>query len=159
MPAYRKEKAKPPAETKDERMMRQEEERALETFNEILELVSSTTDRQKVLPQIEKRYAEIIRDYPGTPLAQECYWRLIMIYAEDYSPPEHEKAEQLYQEFVMRYPDSGLKGSIQETLGKSYYKNAEWNKLISLTSPEYAEHREKGKLPRPRQYIRSRRSA
>jgi tetratricopeptide (TPR) repeat protein len=126
-----------------------EEKKALETFEEILELVNSAGDRQNVLPQIEERYKKIINDYPETPLAQESYWRLIKLYVEDYFPPDHGKAEQVYDAFLKRYPDSGMRSMIDETLGRSYQKHAKWNMLLGLCKPTYEGYENNGKFPRP----------
>jgi tetratricopeptide (TPR) repeat protein len=138
-----------PEELKKEPPPKEQEEDALRAFSRILDLVNSSERREDVLPQIEALYSEIIRKYPDTPLAQESYWRLIAIYVNDYSPPEYTKAEQLYKDFLKNYPDSGLKGLIDETLGRSYYKNEEWNKLLELCRPEFIKYEEKGRFPRP----------
>jgi len=72
-----------------------------------------------------------------------------MLYVDDYSPPDYEKAEPLYYEFLEKYSESPLRGFVDETLGKSYYRDAEWNKLLRLCTPAVKEYIEKGKRPRP----------
>jgi len=138
----------PPAEIKKAPVPTAEETKSLELFTSILDLVESTEDRKSVLPKIEELYENIIRQYPEAPLAQESYWKLITIYVEDYSPPAYDKAEIKYNEFLKKYPQSYIKGFIDDTLSNSYYKNADWNGLLKLTSPVYREYLEKGKQPR-----------
>lgn len=138
----------PPAGTKTGLAPTAEETKSLELFTSVLELAESTDDRKSVLPKIEELYEKIIRDYPQTPLAQESYWKLITIYVEDYSPPAYDRAEMKYNEFIEKYPQSYIKGFIDDTLSNSYYKNADWNGLFKFTSPAYQEYLEKGKQPR-----------
>ncbi|HBH61164.1 MAG TPA: hypothetical protein DDX85_05365 [Nitrospiraceae bacterium] len=140
---------KPSTETKTAPVPSAEEIKSLELFKSVLELIETTDNRKSVLPKIEELYENIIRDYPNAPLAQESYWKLITIYVEDYSPPAYDKAEMKYNEFVKMYPQSYIKGFIDDTLSNSYYKNADWNGLLTLTSPVYHEYLEKGKQPRP----------
>jgi len=128
---------------------KEEEIKSLELFMEILELVESAEDRKSVLPEIEGRYEKIIREYPEAPLAQESYWKLITIYVKDYSPPAYDKAEMMYDEFLEKYPQFFFKGFIEDTLGNSYYKNAEWTRLLKLAAPAYREYLDNGKQPRP----------
>jgi len=113
----------------------EEEQKSLEVFNQILELVESTDNRKAVLPRIEGIYRDIIKEYPQTPLAQESYWKLITIYLNDYSPPEYEKSEDLYREFLKKYPKSVLKIIVTTTIANSYYKNKEWKGLTALCAP------------------------
>lgn len=125
-----------------------QETQSSEVFNQILDLIQSSEDRQAVLPQIEELYAKIIKEYPEAPLAQESYWKLITIYVEDYSPPAYEKADNLYHEFMEKYPHSILRSFVDDTIGKSYYKHAQWDRLLKLCTPAYQEYTEKGKIPR-----------
>jgi TolA-binding protein len=138
----------PPEEAQKGPAHTEEEEKSLEVFAEILALVESTNDRKSVLPKIEALYEKIIREYPDAPLAQESYFKLITIYLEDYSPPEYDKAEMMYEEFLDKYPQSFFKGFIEDTLGNSYYKNGDWDRLLKFTSPAYQEYHDKGKQPR-----------
>lgn len=140
---------KPPAETKLAPAHTEEETKSLELFTNILDLIESTDNRKSVLPKIEGLYENIIRQYPDAPLAQESYWKLITIYVEDYSPPAYDKAEIKYNEFLKKYPQSYIKGFIDDTLGDSYYKHTNWNGLLKLTSPVYNDYLENGKQPRP----------
>ena len=122
---------------------------SLRVFSDALDLIQSSKDRKAVLPQVENLYKKIINDYYDTPLAQESYWRLISIYIDDYSPPAYEEAESLYQDFLNKYPGSPLRGFIAETLGKSYYKSAQWDKLLKVCTPAFKEYTEEGKRPKP----------
>jgi tetratricopeptide (TPR) repeat protein len=138
----------PPGETKPAPTPTAEETKSLKLFTSVLELIESTDDRKSVLPKIEELYENIIREYPEAPLAQESYWKLITMYVEDYSPPAYDKAEIKYEEFVKNYPQSYIKGFIDDTLSNSYYKTADWNRLLKLSSLVYQEYLEKGKQPR-----------
>jgi TolA-binding protein len=126
----------------------EEEKKAYKIFEEILNL-TETSDTQTVLPQIEELYLKIIKEYQNLALAQECYWRLITLYVEKTVPPDYEKAENSYKEFLEKYPESPIKILIIDTLSKSYYKSGKWDKLMNLNSPVVKEYEEKGKLQSP----------
>ena len=117
---------------------------SLKVFSEILDVIESTRDRKSILPKIEELYDKIISEYPDAPLAQESYWKLITLYIEDYSPPAYDKAEARYNEFIKKYPKSALKGFLSEELGRSYYRNAMWKKLLEVCTPLFREHIEQG---------------
>jgi len=112
----------------------EQEKKALETFQKILELTENT-DRTDVLPGIEAAYRDIIDKYPKASINQECYWRLMSLYITDYNPPAYEKAESLYGEFFKIYPDSTLKNMIVDILSNSYYRSAKWEKLLKFHTP------------------------
>ncbi|MFN3739328.1 MAG: hypothetical protein ACK4TF_01480 [Thermodesulfovibrionales bacterium] len=76
----------------------EQEKKALEAFNKILEL-TETGSREEILPRLENAYLDIIKNYPVAPLAQESYWRLIVIYTREYNPPKTEEAEAAYKNF------------------------------------------------------------
>lgn len=137
-----------PVEVQKAPVHKEEEVKSLELFTEVLDLVESSDDRKTVLPQIEELYSKIIEQYPTAPLAQESYWKLITIYVEDYSPPEYDKAEAMYYEFIEKYPQSFIKGFIEDKIGNSYYKNKEWERLLKLTAPVYQEYIDSGVQPR-----------
>ncbi|MBI5407981.1 MAG: hypothetical protein HZA14_01285 [Nitrospirae bacterium] len=146
----KKEKAEeisPPVEKKEVKHTEQET-KSLEVFSEILELIESSENRESVLPQVEQLYGKIIKEYPEAPLAQESYWKLITLYVEDYTPPAYEKAESLYHEFTGRYPNSFVEGFIEDTLAHSYYRHADWDKLVKLCTPAYKEYIDRGIKPR-----------
>jgi len=116
----------------------EEEIKSLEIFTEILEVSRSARDRQSVLPQLEALYTQLIRNFPETPLAQESHWKLINIFVNEYSPPDYDKAEKFYRDFLKKYHDSPLRGVVEDTLGRSYMKHAEWSRLLTLCSSSYS---------------------
>ena len=126
----------------------EEEVKSFEMSNEIFAITRSTRDRQSILPKIEALYMDIIKKYPETPLAQESHWRLINIYINDYSPPDYDKAESVYHDFLKNNHDSPLKGVVEDTLGRSYVEHAEWNRLLTLSSPSYSGYIEKKITPK-----------
>jgi outer membrane protein assembly factor BamD (BamD/ComL family) len=139
---------KPPEETKKPLTPAEQGEKAFNLFTEILSF-TETGDREAALPKMEATYLKIIAEYPDTPLAQESYWRLISIYVNDYTPPLYEKAEPLYYEFLKKYPGSGMKVPVEDTLSQSYHKNAKWDRLLALHAPAVDEYSEKGKIATP----------
>lgn len=139
---------KPPEEVKKTLTPAEQGERAFNLFTEILTF-TETGDRETALPKIEATYFKIIAEYPDAPLAQESYWRLISIYVNDYAPPQYEKAEPLYYEFLQKYPGSGMKIPLEDTLSQSYHKNAKWEKLIAIHAQAVDEYSEKGKISSP----------
>jgi len=139
---------KPPEEVKKALTPKEQGEKAFNLFTEILTF-TETGDREAALPKIEATYLKIIAEYPDTSLAQESYWRLIAIYVNDYSPPQYEKAEPLYYKFLQKYPGSGVKGPVEDTLSQSYHKNAKWEKLIAIHAQAVDEYSEKGRISSP----------
>lgn len=125
------------------------EVKSLEVFNEIYRLVKKSRKKETVLPEIEKLYLKIIREYPDAPLAKESYWRLAELYIYDYSPPEFQKAEALLQELSENYPRSSYRGRIKEVIGRAYYRSSDWDNLLRLCTPEVDTFRETGQKPRP----------
>ena len=142
------EEAKPSVETEQKLSPDDREAKAYELFNEIL-ILTETPDTNAVLPQMEALYLRIIREYPDTALAQESYWRLISLYVEKNTPPEYEKAETCYHEFLKKYPGSVIKNLIEDTLSKSYSRNEKWDKVLKLCLPAVKEFDEKNKLSNP----------
>lgn len=142
------EEAKPSIEKEQKKITSDREAKAYEIFDEILTL-TETPDIKAVLPHIETLYLKIIKEYPDTALAQESYWRLISLYVDKSTPPEYEKAENLYQEFLKKYPGSVIKNLIEDTLSKSYYKNGKWDELLKLNLPVVNEFYKTGKLSNP----------
>jgi tetratricopeptide (TPR) repeat protein len=132
------------ASTKEKR-----HETPLDLFNRILEISTSSEDRQAVLPEIEALYKRIITEYPDAPLTQESYWRLIKIYLEEYSPPALKKAEELYKEFSMRYPDSIFRNMVIETMSRGYYNAGRWKELLEISLPIFDRYVKDGIRPGP----------
>ncbi len=137
------------ADTRKARAPKEEELKSLDRFTEILNFIESAPDRKAVLPDVEKAYIGIIKEYPDTPLAQESYWRLIMIYINDYSPPDYEKAESCYHEFLDKYPQSPLQYFVEEALGARYYRDAMWEKLLWVSTPAFKKYIDQGKSSTP----------
>lgn len=125
------------------------EQKSLEVFQEIYDLVESTPDRQSILPEVEKLYLRIISETPDAPLARESYWRLMSIYLDDHYPPDFDKAEALYDDFIKKYPDSNYKGLLEEVLGQGYYRESKWDKVLEMSAPAFRDYKEKGTKPRP----------
>ncbi len=136
-----------PEKIREDHIHTEDEKKSFEIFSEIFKITRSTRDRQSVLPRIEALYKQIIRNYPETPLAQESHWKLIRIYVNEYSPPDYEKAEMLYHDFLKTYHKSPLQSVVADTLGRSYVKHAEWSRLLTLCSPAYRGYIEKKITP------------
>ncbi len=127
---------------------RGESDKAFEIFEHILNLTESP-DRKKNLPQIETAYREIIEQYPAASIAEECYWRLALIYLRDYDPPELGKAETLYREFVRKYPESSDRTVFADAISESYYEAHEWKRLLKFHAPVIKKFIEGERLSRP----------
>ena len=142
-----KKRGKPPY--KEPVHTKEEEKETLGIFTQILEIYESAESRQAAAPEAEILYARIIAEYPGTPLAQESYWKLITIYSEDHLPPDFEKAEAYYHEYMAKYPDAVLKNPVEQTLINNYAKHAEWGRLLKFCTPAVMEFKDNGKKPLP----------
>jgi len=123
-------------------------DQAYEIFEEIL-ILNETSDIKDAFPKIESLYFKIIHEYPDTALAQECYWRLVILYVEKRTPPLFEKAENTYAEFLKKYPESVIRYLIEDTLSKSYYKEGKWKYLLKMNLPAVEEYYKTGKLSNP----------
>jgi tetratricopeptide (TPR) repeat protein len=137
-----------PDRINEDNVRTEEEIKSLDIFTEILAISRSTRDRQSVLPKIEALYTQLIRNFPETPLAQESHWKLINIFVNEYSPPNYDKAEKFYSDFLKKYHDSPLKGVVEDTLGRSYVKHSEWSRLLALCSSSYRGYVEKKIAPK-----------
>ncbi len=124
------------------------EKKAYEVFEKIL-ILSGKSDDKDVFQEIEALYLEIIREYSDTALAQECYWRLVMLYVEKSTPPMFEKAENLYAEFLEKYPKSVVRNLIVDSLSKSYLKNGNLEKVLELNAPLVEAFYATGELSNP----------
>ncbi len=141
-------KGKAVAQKRQARVPTEHEIGSLKVFTELLDVIESTSDRKSILPKIEELYMKIITEYPKAPLAQESYWKLLTVYVEEYSPPAYDKAENLYNDFLTGHPKSAMKKFLVETLAKSYYRNAMWDKLLGISSPVFKEYTEtKKRIP------------
>ncbi len=127
---------------------KEQDSRALVIFEQVAEVFAGD-DRKAALPKAEALYLKIINEYPDAALGQECYWRLILIYLRDYTPPQFEKAEAHYTAFVKKYAQSPLRREIEDSVAKAYYVNGKWDKLLAFYTPAVRRYIETGKLDRP----------
>ncbi len=138
-----------PAEVAKPQVYTKEQKETLDIFTQILEIYENAESKKAAAKDAEVLYNRIIKEYPGTPLAQESYWKLITISIRDNSPPNFAKAETYYKEFNAKYPDSVLKNAVEQTLMNGYAKHAEWEKLLEFCAPAFKNFKEKGKEPKP----------
>ena len=137
------EEAKSPAEMSPE----EQNKKALEAFQNILDL-SESGERRQILPRLEAAYHDLIGSYPKANLVHEACWRLLQIYINDYQPPAFDKAEKLRAEFYGNYPDSRLKDLIDRTLADGYARHGKWDKVLALFAPSIKQSIESGKFTR-----------
>ncbi|MDO8282421.1 MAG: hypothetical protein Q7U10_07345 [Thermodesulfovibrionia bacterium] len=127
----------------------EQETKSINVFRELLDMSASADDRDDVLLEMQKKYLEIINNYPDAPLAQESYYRLINILLTDYYPPEFVKAESHYNDFLKRYPRSKFKYLIDTTLGTYYLKSGQWEKLSVLARDAFDDYSKSGSAGSP----------
>ncbi|MHB8881236.1 MAG: tetratricopeptide repeat protein [Thermodesulfovibrionales bacterium] len=127
----------------------EQDKKALVIFQQIFDLISES-DRKTVLPKIEAMYGEIINDYPKAALGQESYLRLVSIYMNDYDPPLYDKAEDLHQQFMKKYPASQFGNDITDAIAQGYYRNGKWEQMQRFFTPAVKKYIETGKLEKPR---------
>ena len=144
-PPQAPEEKKAPA-VKKKLTIEEQEKKALEIFNSILNFSEGTDNRAAVLPKMEALYEEIIETCPDVPLVEESYWRVITINVDEYKPPRIEKGEKLYQDFLKRYPESPLKIYMEQSFGQFYYANKMWDKLLRFFTPNVKKFVATGKL-------------
>ena len=95
----------------------EQQKKAYEILEEIRQL-TDTIDREENIPEIKAGYREIIEKCPDTALAQESYLRLVLLAREENTPDSNAEAERVYQEFLLKYPDSPLQRIIENELKK-----------------------------------------
>ena len=144
-----KKEVETPAEVAKPQVYTKEQRETLDIFTQILEIYESAENRQAAAQEAEVLYARIITEYPDTPLAQESYWKIITMSVRDYSPPDFDKAETFYNEFMAKYPGSVLKNAVNQTLINSYVRHAEWERLLKFCTPAFMEFKDEGKEPTP----------
>jgi outer membrane protein assembly factor BamD (BamD/ComL family) len=118
-------------------------------FQQVFDILQSS-DRKAAVPKMETLYREIIDYYPKAALAQEAYWRLVLIYLRDYDPPAFEKAEATYRDFVEKYPGSQFEREIEGDISDTYYRGGKWESLLKFYAPAVSQYIEKGTLASPR---------
>lgn len=121
-------------------------------FEKIFEVVDNN-ERKDVLLQIEAMYRDIVNTYPKAPLAQESFWRLILIYLNDYNPPLFDKLETTYGQFIERYPQSPFRDEIERDIAKSLFFHKQWDRIIRFTTPAVKAFISSGKLGNPREML------
>ena len=126
----------------------EQDKRALELFRRIYDTFEKG-NRAQALPEVERLYGELIDTYPEAALAQESYWRLILIFLNDHTPPAFDRAEAYYNRFMAKYPSSQVRGEIDKALSDSYYRNRQWDRLLKFYTPAIKLYIEKGKLSKP----------
>lgn len=127
----------------------EQETKSINVFRELLDISVSSTDGDEVLLEMQRKYLEIITNYPDAPLAQESYYRLITILLTDYDPPEFAKAESHYNDFIKKYPGSKFKYLIDTTLGTSYLRSRQWEKLSVITRDAFNDYSKSGSAGSP----------
>ncbi|GBD99000.1 hypothetical protein BMS3Abin07_01031 [bacterium BMS3Abin07] len=128
--------------------LEEQTKKSLELFNEILN-ISQERDRRANPDRMAELYARIINDYPGAPLAQESYMRLIGLYLRDYVPPRQREAMDLYRDYRKRYPESPLRNAVEDIISRFYYDKGEWVELKAFVSPYIKKFIETGELKTP----------
>jgi len=64
--------------------------------------ISRTTDAS----EREALYLRMIDECPDTELAEEAYWALSNLYLDDFDEPKEDKAKEILELFLERYPSS-----------------------------------------------------
>lgn len=135
----------PPAYKPSSMPVEEQNKKAFEVFNQMLELTAENP-RETVLPKIEEGYAKIIAEYPDSYLAEESFMRLIMINFEEYPTARVERAEELYREYFKRYPKPRLDVAINNTMALLYYRYARWDRLVAFCIPFVEQYVKTGKF-------------
>jgi len=127
----------PPPEAPEETVTLPREEQDKRAFALFQELYDYTAERsrQEAVPRIIETYQAIIRDYPQAGLVQEAYMKLVLIHLEEVDPPDEAQAEAYYGEMRQRYPQSPLRGSIESSMMRYYYRAERWEKLLGISAP------------------------
>jgi tetratricopeptide (TPR) repeat protein len=137
---------KPPEKPK--LSIEEQEEKSLESYNEILEMTANVR-RSTILPQLKEQYLKLIEEYPDAYFAEESYLRLIIMSFEDSAPPNIEEAEKYYREYLEKYPDPRLNAVINDTMARNYYKYGHWERLANFLTPHIERYVNTGELPKP----------
>jgi hypothetical protein len=104
---------------------------AMLDYEDMLDLTTEHGKRN-VLPQLEESHREIITKYPDAFLAKESYWRLVEMNLTDYYPPRMDKAEQIREEFIQKYPGSKMIRVIDDSMARYYYRERHWDRLLRV---------------------------
>jgi tetratricopeptide (TPR) repeat protein len=134
-------------EAEEDLNVAKQNEQALALFQKIYE-TTEQNDRNSIIPQLESMYLDIINKFPKAALAQEAYWRILLIYLNDYNPPAYDKLESTYAKFIEKYPDSPFRSEIEDNISKMYYRKAKWDSLMRFYTPAVKNYIAIGKLNR-----------
>lgn len=141
--------APPPSPPPKEKLpVAEQEKKSWESYEDILNMTIGAK-RRTILPKLELAHRKLIEEYPDSYLAHESYWRLITMNLNDYTPPRVEKAEQIYKEYLERYPNPKLKYPIDDTMARFYYRSNLWKKLLGFCTPYIRKYIKTGELKGP----------
>ena len=124
--------------------VKEQEEKSMVKMNEILE-ITSTKKKEEAIPFIISGYRDIMENYPESFMAEEGYYRLMIINLRDYYPPKIKEAEAIYKEYFRRYRKPRIGMSMTGDLARYYYANGMWEKLSRFTVPFMREFAKSGK--------------
>ena len=74
--------------------------------------ISRATD----VSEREALYLRMIDECPATELAEEAHWALSNIYLDDFSAPKEDKAREILELFLKRYPSSRWVSHVENRL-------------------------------------------
>jgi outer membrane protein assembly factor BamD (BamD/ComL family) len=106
---------------------------AMLEYEKILEKITERGKRN-MLPELEDSYRDVIARYPEAFLAQESYWRLVEMNLIHYNPPRFDKAEQIRNEFLAKYPNSRMVRIIDDSIVRFYHRRKYWKRLLNICS-------------------------
>jgi hypothetical protein len=121
---------------------------AMLEYEEILEKITGR-GKHNMLPELEESYRDVISRYPEAYLAQESYWRLVEMNLINYNPPRLDKAEQIRNEFLAKYPNSRMTRIIDDSLVRFYHRKKYWKRLLNICSYYARKYMETKKLESP----------
>jgi len=122
---------------------------SLEVFKKVLEIREKGPLTPESIKKIEALYQKIIKEYPQSPLTEESYVYLIILYLRDYKPPQLDRAERTYKEFIMKYPSSSVRNRIESLLSTYYYSKKMWKRIIEIHYHRIRRFIETGKIDNP----------
>jgi hypothetical protein len=64
----------------------------------------------------EKLYLALIDECPVTEAAEEAYWALSNLYLDDFDEPKEDKAQEILEKFLERYPASQWRSHVEDRL-------------------------------------------
>jgi len=124
----------PPEPIQEEMPAEIQEELSMASFELLLSRTQDLSMKER-RPILEKGYYQMIEKFPDSFLSEESHMRLILLYMEQFNPPQVEKAEQIYRDYYQNYPQPRLGRAINETMARSYYNVGEWRRLEEFCVP------------------------